>query len=63
MKNNMNQFQYLDIDGVAFMLHKTPRTIRQMCYDKKLPHFIVGKKRLFKHEEIIQWMEKECRAN
>lgn len=62
MKNNINQMQYLDIDGVATMLHKTPRTIRQMCYDKKLPHFIVGKKRLFNPEEITQWMKQHCRA-
>lgn len=63
MKNNIDSMPFLDIDGLAKMLHKTPRTIRRMCYNKAIPHFIVGKKRLFKHAEIIQWIEEECRAN
>lgn len=62
MKNNIESRPFLDIDGLAKILHKTPRTIRQMCYNNTIPHFIVGKKRIFKYEEIVQWLEQHCRA-
>lgn len=62
MKNDSTD-TILDINELAIVLHKKSRTIKQMCYEGKIPHFIVGRKRLFKYSEILEWMDDECRAN
>lgn len=52
---------FLNTHEVAQILRKKERTIREWCYSKQIPHYKVGKKRLFIKDEILSWVLDECR--
>ena len=51
----------LTVQQVADLLQKKPRTVREMCYKKLIPHYKVGRSIRFREEEILAWLKQQCR--
>ena len=47
---------------VAELLKTSERTIRELSYRERIPHFQVGRKRLYRLSEIHAWLDEECRV-
>lgn len=52
---------FLTIEEVALLLRKKERTIREWCYAKTIPHYKVGRSLRFRLDEIMDWLQKDCR--
>ena len=52
----------LTVQQVASLLQKKVRTIREMSYQKKIPHFKVGRSLRYSRSEILMWLDQECRV-
>ena len=52
----------LTVPQVASLLQKKERTIREMSYQKKIPHFKIGRSLRYKRSEILKWLGQVCRV-
>ena len=57
-KNN----KFLTVEEVASLLRKKERTIREWCYCRTIPHYKVGNSLLFRKDEILEWVNGNCRV-
>jgi len=55
--------QFLTVAEVAQLLRKKERTIREMCYSRRIPHYKVGKTILFKLGVILDWLDVYCKVD
>ena len=51
------------VEEIAELLQKKARTIREMCYNHKIPHYKVGRSTRFRLVDINKWLEQDCRVN
>ncbi len=56
MKNDTEQ-QFVDIRELSRLIHISVSTLNRLITDGKIPSYKVGKKRLFKKTEMLEWME------
>ncbi len=49
------------VEEIADLLQKKERTIREMCYNHQIPHYKVGRSTRFKLEDILIWLEQDCK--
>ena len=49
--------KFIDLKELAEMIHISIPTLNKWVADGKIPSYKVGKRRLFKKEEILEWME------
>ncbi len=61
MDNTKIKPLFLTIEEVALLLRKKERTIREWCYAKTIPHYKVGRSIRFRLDEVMDWLQKECR--
>lgn len=50
----------LTVEQIASLLQKKPRTIREMCYKKLIPHIKLGRSIRFDLPKIQEWLENDC---
>lgn len=55
--------KFLTVKEVSQLLRKKERTINEMCYNRQIPHYKVGRTTLFKLDEIIEWMHNYCKVD
>jgi len=51
--------EYLTTKEVARLLKATESWIKQLVKKKRIPSYKIGRKRLFKKEEIDKWIESQ----
>lgn len=49
--------KFIDLKELAEMIHISIPTLNKWVADGKIPSYKVGKRRLFRKEEILEWME------
>lgn len=49
--------KFVDIKELSEIIHLGVATINKLIRKAKIPSYKIGKRRLFKLEEIMQWME------
>jgi len=54
--------KFLTVEEIASLLRKKERTIREWCYERTIPHYKVGNSLLFKLDEVIEWVDENCRV-
>lgn len=54
--------KFLTVEEIASMLRKKERTIREWCYNQSIPHYKVGNSLLFKENDVLDWVEVNCRV-
>jgi len=61
MDNNMPELSdiFLNIKEVSQLLKMNVSTINNFIKEGKIPSYKVGKRRLFKKEELIKWVESQ----
>ena len=45
------------------LLQKKERTIREMCYKGQIPYYRVGRSIRFNLDDVMEWLNKECRRS
>ena len=60
--NEYDNTRFLTVEEIASLLRKKVRTIREWCYNQSIPHYKVGKSLLFKENEIVEWVDRNCRV-
>ena len=66
MTNNQDsEFEplVLTVAQVAALLQRKERTVTEMCYRKRIPHYKLGRAIRFKKEEILAWLEESCKVD
>lgn len=53
----------LDIEGVAERLMISPRTVRKMIAERRIPHFKVGALIRFDERDLDDWLRQSCRVD
>lgn len=51
----------LDVDGVAERLSVSPRMVRKMIAERRIPHFKVGSLVRFDEQDVDEWLRASCR--
>ena len=52
----------LDVDGAAERLSVSPRMVRKMIAERRIPHFKVGSLVRFDGKDLDDWLRKSCRV-
>lgn len=52
----------LDVDGVAERLSVSPRMIRKMIAERRIPYFKVGSLVRFDVQDVDEWLRASCRV-
>lgn len=52
----------LDVDGVAERLSVSPRMVRKMIAERRIPHFKVGTLVRFDAHDVDEWLRASCRV-
>ena len=52
----MKATRYTDLDGVCAYLADTPRHIRRLVHERRIPHYKLGHKLRFDLTEIDDWL-------
>ncbi len=52
----------LDVDGVAERLSVSPRMVRKMIAERRIPHFKVGSLVRFDPGDLDDWLRASCRV-
>ena len=52
----------LDVDGAAERLSVSPRMVRKMIAERRIPHFKVGSLVRFDSKDLDEWLRKSCRV-
>ena len=59
---NYNNIKLLTPKELGALLQKKERTIREMVYRGKIPHLKVGRSIRFKLDDVMEWLNRECRV-
>ena len=51
--------RYLDVDGVAIYVSKSPKAIRRMVEKAQIPHMRIGRSVRFDRERVDAWLTKQ----
>lgn len=52
------QREYLDVNGVAALLGRTPKAIRGLVKRRQIPHLCIGRSLYFRVDTIHRWMSR-----
>lgn len=52
----------LDVDGAAERLSVSPRMVRKMIAERRIPHFKVGSLVRFDERDLDDWLRASCRV-
>ena len=58
--NAMSVIPLMTVEELGELLQKSPRTVREMCYKKLIPHVKVGRSIRFELHKIQEWLRDEC---
>jgi len=61
--NTITVHQLMTTKEVGELLQKKPRTIMEMCYRGQIPHLKVGRSTRFNFDDVMEWLNRECRRS